>query len=870
MREFNRDKELETTKAPSAKRREETEDGAIESVDDSTSFATLQIQDDDIHLVNNAEDCNDSTSISDVIHVDPDIIEDIKDNQEKLDTILDNAQDSTESSYEDDEALDTDAVPLMPLELNAFEQVKLFLTDSKNFFNSSFIESVGTAALSTTTLNNPDIQRVVVDIIVIFSRISKNFNEIEKSYGKLTNRSMIDEIIIDSLTKISDAVIAQDIPYSPYMARDIFNEVSNEPKYFTDVTISNEVSEKFNKLIETDISITLSYVKQIQRDLESKLKILDIVKNIQQYSKFLSRDASKCNNITDFIKQYSDIVNSASSSISEVLDTEDSGLTVENVLNHSFFDTIIRTKDVHVKCGLSAFDSITNGGFEKDRVYLFAGKTGGGKSTVLLNVAYGMYKSSNGIFFPEVQLFNKFIESDQNIEIFKNYYDANIKALKEEDRERFGLEYASKKHMILYVTLENTEFETVKRFMCRMGLLSHIFWILIERDARLEKIVRTKGLDFTMNDLPSEMSHNLKRRLFAMSSYIKIMSSNNRTEFKVWWKPPYSISTYDIFMECKRLERQGYIIDAVFIDYPDKMRPIDTHISKADQSWDTLGKIIDNLKGFSKQVSVPVLAVSQLTRQGNKDSGNKNTIIKGGATAGSQQKESNTDTLINMNIHSKDDAELTGRVDMFKNYQRFINQSKSSVVNNLFTRDNKELNNKSSKEKYEYFKKLTVQADRAADILQLAFSMPDVQTISNYIVKNRDGISDIVFETYIVYGMYLVTDYDQEAIDSSKYSVDTYMEIVKYMNAAAIINDQSHQVCMSLYKSFQDKIGGFQASINSMLRQSSGQNMNSVQQKQQYNKSYQNQQQSQQIATPPLPQTVNAPPLPSFNNSSII
>lgn len=769
-------------------------------------------------------------------------IQAIKEESERIREAVEKAiENETLDDINDEELEDDDSIiinkNLMPLELNAFEQVKLFLTDSKNFFNSSFIQSIGAASISSSSMTSPDIQKVVVDTIIIFSQICKKFKDIESQYGNFFKRDALDTAVIESMMELSDKIINSE-PYSPYIARNILSRIGWGMDYFGKITGNKEGTERFEKYLNTDISFDLKYAMNLQRDAESKIKILDVVKSVQSYSKFLSRDAAKCNDMNDFIRGFSDIINNASSSLSDILDEDNTGITVNEVLSKSFFETVVRTKDVHIKSGISMFDSITNGGFEKDRVYLFSGKTGGGKSTVLLNIAYGMYKVGNGLVFPEVPILQKFIESDRNIRIFKQFYKSNVNQLIKDDIERYGQEKGQKKHIILYVTLENTEYETVKRFMCRMGLVSHIFWMLIERDPALCQLVKTKGMNFEIQDLPSLMPIELKRRLYAIASYIKIVSENSRTEFKVFWRPPYTITTYDIFMECKKLERDGYIVDAVFVDYPDKMKPIDRDVSKSDQSWDTLGKIIDNLKGFSKQAGVPVIGVSQLTRQGNRDSGSKSVIIKGGSTAGSQQKESNTDFLINMNIHAKDDTELNIKVDMFKGYQREINRTKFGAINSLFSNqsgasskanyNNKDDDDTISPERMQFFKEVTMKAERASDILQLSFAMPDVQSINNYIVKNRDGTSDIMFDTYIVYGMYMVTDYDQEAVDSAKFCAETFLQIAKYMNNSHMMNQHASQVCNGLQYWFNQKISQIQLQIDDLIRGQSGKPLNAV------------------------------------------
>lgn len=711
---------------------------------------------------------------------------------------------------------------LDPLELMTYEQVKLFLTDSKNFFTSTLIRSIASLALSASSMKTRQIQQVVSDTILMFSRVCNIIKDNEKQYGELTDRSLIDDIIIDSLDRVSNNIMSNSMTYSPYDVRNIFDEVVDLPKYFGDIHSDKTISEEYNKLVTENIEVTLEYAIKLQNDIFSKSKILNIIKALQLYPKFISKDANKFANINEFIKAFSNIINETSTSLSEALIDDDNGLVLGDVLGSKFYKNVIRSQEEHIRCGISIYDSITNGGFEKDRVYLLSAKTGGGKSTALLNILYGMYKNGNGLFLPDVRIINKLCQDNSNIESFRRYQLNNVNNVKQKIK-KYNLNIAdddlNKKHILLYATFENTEYETTKRLISRMSLITNIFWMLIEKDKVLNELVKEKGLHFTVDDLPKNMSTKLKERLVALTSYIDIMNETGRMEIKVWWQPAYTVSAFDVLNEIKKLERKNYIVDAVFIDYPDKMKPIESTISKGDQSWDTLGKIIDNLKSLAKQASVTVLAVSQLTKQGNKDSGNKSIIIKGGSTAGSQQKENNTDTLINMNIHSKDDNELNNRVEIYKNYQKSINQIKMNMANDIFN---------SKKKTDEELQKISEEAERTDDILRLAQSMPDVQTINNYIVKNRDGISDISFESYIVYGIYVITDYSEEALECAKFAVETYSLIVDYMEKNKMVSNEAMQVSNGMLSWFENKMTDLRLEIAANERSANGTSLNQM------------------------------------------
>ena len=718
-----------------------------------------------------------------------------------------------------DEELEIDQQFTTPLELNAYEQVKLFLTDAKNFFTSDLIENVAQILLSKHVLDSDDITKTSNDIAMSFARICDNISNIEEQFGPITHKTTLDKIIIETIKKVSNRIMTDEVPFSNFLFKSVLNEVSTQPEFYAELNIDHDLIETFKDLCTSNIELKSDYVHSIKNTIDSKLKILDVIQSVQQFTKFISRDASRFNTMEEFLNGFYEVLNTTSANISRAVEDESEGITLNSVLDKSFYKTVIRTRDDHIKCGMNIFDSITNGGFERDRVYLLSAKTGGGKSTVLLNIGYGMYKIGNGMFLPEISILNKMAENDDNIALFDNYCKVNIENIKkfESANHPNDKEYANKKHLLLYITLENTEYETMKRYMGRMGLFTNIFWSLIERDEVLKRCVNgSDGFNFTEENLPQSMNPRLKRKLIAISSYIRILNKYSRTEFKVLWKQPYSINAFDILAEIKKNERNGYIVDAVFVDYPDKLKAIhaDNTIVRGEQSWDTLGKVIDNLKGLAKQAHVPVIGVSQLTREGNKVSGNRNLLIKGGNTAGSQQKESNTDTLINMNIHSKEDSELSARVDLFNNYQRILNQNKLSVANDIFST----YSNAGNGFNFDSVKDLMVQADRSTDILQIAFNMPDIQTITNYIVKNRDGISDITFETYIVYGVYLVTDYAEEALTASEYTIDTYSLIVEYMYKNNMLGQSALQVSNGMMQYFQNKQIEFRNSISDSVR----------------------------------------------------
>ena len=779
--------------------------------------------------------------ISNIIELNKDDVDEINNRNNELNNIY------NEDELEDIEEGDNNYSSFSdPLQLATFEQIKSYLTNTKSYFNDSLIQSVAQIILSNKNNESNDIQNIVSDIIISFTQICKNIKEIEYNFGEIINKSTFNNIVMDTCDRISTKMMSDNIPFSIYLAKSTFEEITRNPEYVANIATDKELNRYIETLLLGNSNISYDYIVSIKESIDSKMYMIDIVKCVQEYTSFITKDANKCSTLEEFLLRFKKIIDDSSTYVSNINKTESSSLTNKDILKKKFYDTIINNDNKHIKIGIPVLDAISNGGFEKGRTTIFSGKTGGGKSTVLINILYSMYKTCNGMFLPELSIIQKLIENDYNIETFKQYCAASLESLKKEDIELYG---ESKKHIIIYFTFENGKEETAKRIMCREGLLTHSFWKLIEKDPYLSNMMmKDKGFLFDYDDLPKNMDNELKRRLYAISQFMKIIDDNDRCEYQIIWYPPDTITAYELREDIKKEKRKGNIVDAVFVDYPDKMKPIS--VSKGDQSWDSLGKVYDNLKSLANQEDVTVITISQLTREGNKNSGNKNNIIKAGNTSGSQQKENNADTLINMNFHSDDDND-TSRTDMFKVYQKNINASRMSIANQIFNRNN---NNKSIQTDMIQLKNFTDQSIRATEILQLAFALPKLQTISNYIVKNRDGSSDITFEMYIIYGMYMVTDYIEEAIQSAKFAVETYIMMAKYLFSNKLIDMNMMQICNNKINEFDKHVEQFKNQVNLLNNNMSNTSNNQTSYKDFSRNNFNNQNyQSQKFNRPQIP-----------------
>ena len=681
------------------------------------------------------------------------------------------------------------------LETMAFEQIKMFMSSEKGFFTSSFIGSIVSIALSQKSIESSAVQQSVSEMVVLFSQVYDEVSKMEKKYGEIVDPTVLNMISVHSLREMANRIISDSIPYSPFTMREIFREKMQMPEFYSVSKTNSQVIEEIESLLSSSINVTQEIADNAGNELRAKSRIMGAVRSVEAITNFVSSGANQCANINEYLERFSAVAGDVTSLVSSMRESRENNSLTE-IFNHSFYDTVVKENDTHIRSGISSIDAITNGGPERGRIYLFSAKTGGGKSTVLMNLAHGMHKAGSGLFLPDVDVMKKLLEDRKNPELFAAFFEGAMKDTRKIMGELHGEEYASKKHLVLYVSLENLMDETYKRYFSRTGLIPPIFWVLARKDKSIAALLKKKGFLFTREDLPSSMSDSLKDRLAAMSFYCNLIINKGLSEMRVWWAPPYSISAREIYSEIRKLERDNFCIDAVIVDYPDKMRPVSSDITRGDQSWDTLGKIFDNLKALAKQANVPVIMVSQFTRQGNKDSGNRGNVIKAGNTAGSQQKENNTDTVINMNIYSKDDDELQTRHSIFRNYQVLLNKRKARFVDLVFK---------------DRVKALSLQ--QSNDILEVSQSIPDIETINSYVQKNRDGMSDITFEMFIIYGLYFVTDYSEEAVATMQFVIDTHIMIMEYMQENGLVDKDAIESNKSLTNWCIGRLNRFAASL---------------------------------------------------------
>lgn len=661
------------------------------------------------------------------------------------------------------------------LTINAVEQIRRFICDDKSFFDSNFLEQVANTIFSKSIGSNELFRETIKQNIITFGALCIKYRKLEDKYSTESDLDIVDAGLIQTGIELSRDFLTKDLKYSSQLIYEKFRTIMSDSAKRIMLETDEDLNNKFRKYIDLkDTSVEDS--EELQKFLESKLSVIDIIEQIETFSQFVSKKANTCNSITEFAKDFIETINNISTSLTTSTEINKDVMNMSDVISGEGFDTVISSSADKVKCGISVLDALMGGGFDKGRIYMFGGQTGGGKSTVLLNIIYGMLKQTNGVYFSEYDIYKKNTTSNSTIQIMSKFVQNHVNNHQKD-----------KKKIFLYYTLENTKEETAKRIMCRVGLIPSTFWMLQQRDIALNKLFRTKGYNFTIDDLPTDMDIQLKQRIFNFAQMMNIVYNKNQLgSIEIIWHAPYSISSYDILLDCKRYERQGYQVEGIFVDYPDKMKATESTKSESDQPWLELGKIVDNLKALAAQVNVPILTVTQITRADNKAT----TAGKLGSSAGSIQKEYNSDTQINMNFNSYDDK-MSKYFKEFTDQQRRSNIDKQTMFNSMLISNPSQMD--SIKSSYD---SIALNSSRSSDIIQMKIGIPTIQKIDSYITKNRDSVAKISFEMYIAYGMYLVTDFDNEVLNSARYAVETYMLIANYMIQKNYISPDAYKACV--------------------------------------------------------------------------
>ena len=195
-------------------------------------------------------------------------------------------------------------------------------------------------------------------------------------------------------------------------------------KAFIDNDIELSIEEKSKALsIAKQEELIIEVVNEIQSSFSNKKCMFNALGQIELLKKFINDGYLECSSWNELVSKLHTILGNA------LLDVQSYTYDAANSLDLStvtITDLITNNNEVtKISTGYKMFDKVLQGGFQNQRIYMFGGISGGGKSLVLVNFAY------------RAKLF-----------LDQKYKDD------------------AKKHTVLYVSLENSTKETGDRFVC--------------------------------------------------------------------------------------------------------------------------------------------------------------------------------------------------------------------------------------------------------------------------------------------------------------------------------------------------------------------------------------------------------------------
>jgi replicative DNA helicase len=358
----------------------------------------------------------------------------------------------------------------------------------------------------------------------------------------------------------------------------------------------SEATSVLNNLFE--ITIEDNELQMLDKLISQQLRFSIIGKDATAISDLLTNlQTENYDDFEQFMEQFHGSIDELNRNLRSARESiEDAKLDIslgsDNFLN--LLGKIIkedRNPSVKIKSGIRAINDAFNGGYEKGRVYLALGLAKGWKSGFLLNSALWAIK------------YNKFQTKNPKM-----------------------------KPVVVYLTMENTIDETIKR------IWSHCFG----------------------ND--SEMSSYEPAIAARMLEEQKIFTPNrpDMPELVIWHRSTKSINTADMNAMLDDLEKEGK--ECVFLvqDYIKRIRSTVNHKELRFE----LSIISDEFASIAKERDIPILSAMQLNREAFREFEASNTM-EGQISAVEKMGASNVGESIDL-IQNVDYAFILGRTQNTK------------------------------------------------------------------------------------------------------------------------------------------------------------------------------------------------------------
>lgn len=302
--------------------------------------------------------------------------------------------------------------------VDLLQQLKRVLENDKVFIGSEFLSYYTRIVFG----KKPDPQTVKAASI-----LAKEFKSLLESIEikqKASNVNIISfneyeyEIykVLSKCFKHTNKIVDGDICLDEFKKKVSTNKLLN----------SEKATEYLNKYTYQEI-LDITKVTSIEEKYMERKCLYNTIGQYQTLYNFIMKGHQQAVSFDDFLKEFNNVLQNA------LMETKAYSMQNENtvVMSEEEVEQML-TKELNrerISTRYKMFDYALNGGFENKRVYMFGGVSGGGKSLVLVNLAYMCLRS--------------------------------LQSMGEESKEEI-----KQKKSVLYVSLENSIDETKMRFLC--------------------------------------------------------------------------------------------------------------------------------------------------------------------------------------------------------------------------------------------------------------------------------------------------------------------------------------------------------------------------------------------------------------------
>lgn len=330
------------------------------------------------------------------------------------------------------------------------------------------------------------------------------------------------------------------------------NNIDSKTSFLNFINFDGKYEKEANEIINNlfELEPSDSEIALIDKLISEQLRYGIVGNKADSLNDLLtSFQTETYDDLESFMVDFSTNIDSIGRSLREAKESIEERQNDVSFADNSFIETIrnIIKEDnqpcTKIKTGIQALNKMFNGGYERARLYIALGLAKGWKSGYLLNSCLWACK------------YNKFETKDPN-----------------------------KKPVVLYISMENSVKETIKR------VWSHCF-----------------GNDSNMSEHnPIEAS-----RMLESAGYFTVNKPDS-AELVVVYRPNKSMNVSDIDSFIEDLEKQGKEVVFLVQDYLKRLRP---QVPTKDLRLD-LSSITDDLANLSKARNIPILTAMQLNKIG--------------------------------------------------------------------------------------------------------------------------------------------------------------------------------------------------------------------------------------------------------------